>query len=67
MDIRRDEFNRLIDLLNERGDTLKALLGNQEIQFTTPSVVSNRTDLQEGILYRSCINEKRAPATGVAG
>jgi hypothetical protein len=33
MVIRRDEFNRLIDLLNERAETLNALLRNQEIQF----------------------------------
>ena len=33
MVIRRDEFNHLIDQLNERADTLNALLRNQEIQF----------------------------------
>ena len=33
MDVRRDEFNKVIDLLNERGEILKAILRTQEIQF----------------------------------
>lgn len=33
MDVRREEFNRLIDLLNERGELLNRILREQEIQF----------------------------------
>jgi hypothetical protein len=31
--VRREEFNDLIGLLNERGETINALVRNQEIQF----------------------------------
>jgi len=33
MDVRRDEFNHLIDLLNKRGETVNAILRDQEIQL----------------------------------
>jgi hypothetical protein len=33
MDVTRAEFNRIIDLLNERGDILNSLRHNQDIQF----------------------------------
>jgi hypothetical protein len=33
MDVRREEFNRVIDQLNERAELLDALRRNQEIQF----------------------------------
>jgi hypothetical protein len=33
MDVRRDEFNLVIDILNQRGEILNAILHNQEIQF----------------------------------
>ena len=33
MDVRRDEFNQLVDLLNERGELLNALIREQKIQF----------------------------------
>lgn len=33
VDVRRDEFNRMIDLLNERGNIINGLLKTQEIQF----------------------------------
>jgi hypothetical protein len=33
MDVTRAEFNRVIDILNERGKVLIALQQNQEIQF----------------------------------
>jgi hypothetical protein len=32
-DVRRDEFNRLVDLLNERGELLNALIREQRIEF----------------------------------
>jgi hypothetical protein len=33
VDVRRDEFNQLVDLLNERGELLNRLLQDQQIQF----------------------------------
>jgi len=33
MDVRRDEFNNVIDLINQRGEIVNAMLRNQEIQF----------------------------------
>jgi hypothetical protein len=33
IDVRRDEFDRLIDLLNERGEVVNRILRAQEIQF----------------------------------
>ena len=32
-DVRRDEFNRLIDLLNQRGEVVDEILRNQQIQY----------------------------------
>jgi hypothetical protein len=31
--VRRDEFNRLIDLLNQRGEVVNRILRTQDIQF----------------------------------
>jgi hypothetical protein len=31
--VRRDEFDQLVDLLNERGELLNALIREQRIQF----------------------------------
>lgn len=33
VDVKRSEFNRLIETLNERGPVLSDLVHNQEIQF----------------------------------
>lgn len=33
VDVTRAEFNRIVDLLNERGGIIDELLHNQEIQF----------------------------------
>jgi hypothetical protein len=33
IDVTRAEFNRIIDLLNERGDILNGLRHNQDVQF----------------------------------
>jgi uncharacterized small protein (DUF1192 family) len=33
MDVRREEYNQLVDILNERGEIMKRLLQDQEIQF----------------------------------
>jgi len=32
-DVRRDEFNKVIDLLNKRGEILNTILRDQQIQF----------------------------------
>jgi hypothetical protein len=45
MDIRRDEFNGLIDLLNERAETLNALLRSHEIQFQRIAQLQAEVDL----------------------
>jgi hypothetical protein len=45
MVIRRDEFNLLIDLLNERAETLNALLRNQDIQFQWIAQLQAELDL----------------------
>jgi uncharacterized small protein (DUF1192 family) len=33
MDVRREEYNLLVDILNERGEIMRRLLQDQEIQF----------------------------------
>jgi hypothetical protein len=33
VEVRRDEFDQLVDLLNERGELLNALIREQRIQF----------------------------------
>ena len=33
MGIRREEYNHLVDILNERGEILNRLLQDQQIQF----------------------------------
>ena len=45
MVIRREEFNHLIDQLNERAETLNALLRNQEIQFQRIAQLQAELDL----------------------
>jgi predicted sulfurtransferase len=43
--IRREEFNGLIDLLNERSETLNALVRNQDIQFQRIAQLQAEVDL----------------------
>jgi hypothetical protein len=45
VDISRAEFNGLIDLLNERAETLNALLRNQDIQFQRIAQLQAEVDL----------------------
>ena len=45
--ISRAEFNGLIDLLNERGETLNALLHNQDIQFQRIAQLQAEVDLMK--------------------
>jgi Ribonuclease G/E len=33
VEVRREEFNQLVDLLNERGELLNAVIREQKIQF----------------------------------
>jgi hypothetical protein len=33
VDVRREEYNQLVDILNERGELLKRLLQDQQVQF----------------------------------
>ena len=33
MDVRRDEYNQLVDILNTRGEILNRVLREQQIQF----------------------------------
>ena len=43
--VRREEFNHLIDLLNERADSMNAILHNQEIQFQRIAQLQAEVDL----------------------
>ena len=45
MDVRREEFNRLIDMLNERGTLLNKLLQDQQIQFQRMAQMQAELDL----------------------
>ena len=54
--ISRAEFNGLIDMLNERGDTLNALLRNQDIQFQRIAQLQAEVDL----LKRARLKKSRA-------
>ena len=45
MTINRTEFNRLIDLLNERAETINTLLRNQDIQFQRIAQLQAEVDL----------------------
>jgi hypothetical protein len=47
MNVRREEFNRLIDMLNERGDLLHRLLQDQQIQFQRISQIQAELDLMK--------------------
>lgn len=44
MDVTRAEFDRAIDLMNQRGDILEALRVNQEVQFTRIAQIQAELD-----------------------
>ena len=44
-DVRREEFNRLIDTLNERGALLNRILEEQRIQFERIAQIQAELDL----------------------
>ena len=52
MDVRREEFDRLIDLLNERTDLLNRLLQDQQIQFHRIAQIQAQFDLMQQALAR---------------
>jgi hypothetical protein len=52
MDVRRDEFNRLIDLLNQRGEVVNAILRGQEIQFQRIAQIQAELDLLKRALTK---------------
>jgi hypothetical protein len=43
--VRRDEFNKVIDLLNKRGEILNAILRDQAIQFQRIAQIQADLDL----------------------
>jgi hypothetical protein len=45
VDVRRDEFNRLIDMLNARGEIVNQLIRTQEIQFERIAQIQAELDL----------------------
>jgi hypothetical protein len=45
VDVRRDEFNELVDLLNERGKLLNVLIEEQKIQFERIAQIQAQLDL----------------------
>jgi hypothetical protein len=45
VDVRRDEFNQLVDLLNERGNVLNLLIREQQIQFQRIAQLQAQLDL----------------------
>lgn len=52
MDVRREEFDRLIDLLNERTDLLNRLLQDQQIQFHRIAQIQAQFDSMQQALAR---------------
>jgi hypothetical protein len=45
INVRRDEFNRVIDILNQRGELLNTMVRNQEIQFQRIAQIQAELDL----------------------
>jgi len=52
VDVRRDEFNQLVDLLNERGKVLNLLIQEQQIQFQRIAQLQAQLDLLKRELQR---------------
>ena len=44
-DVRREEFNRLIDMLNERGELFSRIMQDQQIQFQRIAQIQAELDL----------------------
>ena len=51
-DVTREEFNRVIDLLNERGEILNDLRHNQDVQFRRLAQLQADVDLVKRALER---------------
>lgn len=47
VDVRRAEFNHLIDMLNERADVINRLLQDQQIQFQRIAQIQAELDLMK--------------------
>jgi hypothetical protein len=47
INVRREEFNRLIDMLNERTELLNRLLKDQQIQFQRIAQIQAELDLMK--------------------
>jgi hypothetical protein len=45
IDVRRDEFDRVIDILNERGELLRSMLRDLEVQFQRSAEMQRDLDL----------------------
>jgi hypothetical protein len=52
MNVRREEFNRLIDMLNERADLLNRLQHDQQIQFQRMAQIQAEVDLLKQAVTR---------------
>lgn len=46
-DVRREEFHRLVDLLNERADVINGILRDQQIQFHRIAQIQAELDLMK--------------------
>jgi hypothetical protein len=55
IDVTRDEFNRVIDLLNERGQLLNDLVHNQDVQFRRIAQIQAELDLIKRMLEKLVI------------
>jgi hypothetical protein len=52
VDVRREEFNQLVDLLNERGKAMNLLIQEQKIQFQRIAQLQVQLDLLKRELER---------------
>jgi len=52
VDVTRAEFNRVIDILNERGEILNALSHNQDLQFKRIAQLQAEVDAMRRTLGR---------------
>jgi hypothetical protein len=59
LDVTRAEFDRVIDLLNERGPILNDLRHNLEIQFKRISAMQADIDRLKGLLDRTAAGSAR--------
>ena len=58
-EVHRDEFNRLVDILNERGELLSRVLQDQQIQFQRIAQLQAELDLVKVTLRGQQISRKQ--------